>query len=340
LTCWNADGGRRYADIGRLAARNDGMSDYLIKRLIGALPVLFGVSIVIFFLMHIIPGDAAVAKLGPMATETAKAELRHALGLDQPFLVQYARWLGAAVSGDFGLSIATSLPVSALVMPKFGNTVILAAASLLLSLIIGFGIGVFAAARAGSAFDRAMMSITLVFGSIPPYWLGLVLVMAFALTLRWLPTTGMYDMIDPGGLPDLLRHLVLPAIATAAAPAAIITRMVRTSMVEILAQDYVRVARAKGIPRRVILWRHVLRNALPPIATITGLQLGYLLGGALFTEVVFAWPGLGYQLNSSIVARDVPVVQAAVLLIALIFVLVNLVVDMFNAVIDPRIRVS
>jgi len=316
------------------------MSDYVIKRLIGALPVLFGVSVVIFFLMHMIPGDITAALLGPMATETAKEQLRHALGLDQPLLVQYVKWLGTVLSGDFGKSIATSLPVSHLVLPKFGNTVILAAASLVLSLAIGFGVGVFAAAHAGSTFDRATMSITLVFGSIPPYWLGLVLVMIFALSLRWLPTTGMYDIIDPGGFRDLLRHLVLPAVATAAAPAAIITRMVRTSMVEILAQDYVRVARAKGIPRRVILWRHVLRNALPPIATITGLQLGYLLGGALFTEVVFAWPGLGYQLDSSIVARDVPVVQAAVMLIALIFVLVNLAVDMLNAVIDPRIRVS
>jgi peptide/nickel transport system permease protein len=316
------------------------MSDYLVKRLIGALPVLFGVSVVIFFLMHMIPGDITAALLGPMATEAARADLRHALGLDQPLLVQYVKWLSTVLSGDFGRSIATSLPVSHLVLPKFVNTVILAAASLLLSLVVGFGIGVFAAARAGSSFDRAMMSITLVFGSIPPYWLGLVLVMIFALSLRWLPATGMYDIIDPGGIRDLLRHLVLPAVATAAAPAAIITRMVRTSMVEILAQDYVRVARAKGIPRRIILWRHVLRNALPPIATITGLQLGYLLGGALFTEVVFAWPGLGYQLDSSIVARDVPVVQAAVMLIALIFVLVNLAVDMLNAVIDPRIRVS
>ena len=316
------------------------MSDYLIKRLIGALPVLFGVSVVIFFLMQMIPGDITAVLLGPMATEVAKAQLRHALGLDQPIFFQYVKWLGLVLSGDFGMSIATSLPVSHLVLPKFGNTVILATASLLLSLIVGFGIGAFAAARAGSTFDRATMSITLVFGSIPPYWLGLVLVMIFALTLRWLPTTGMYDVIDPGGVRDVLRHLVLPTIATAAAPAAIITRMVRTSMAEILAQDFVRVARAKGIPRRVILWRHVLRNALPPIATITGLQLGYLLGGAVFTEVVFAWPGLGYQLTSSIVARDFPVVQAAVLLIALIFVVVNLAVDMLNAVIDPRIRVS
>jgi peptide/nickel transport system permease protein len=316
------------------------MGEYLIKRLIGALPVLFGVSVVVFFLMYIIPGDVTNALLGPMATEQAREELRHALGLDQPVFVQYMKWLTTVLSGDFGMSIATSLPVSHLVLPKFLNTAILAAASLLLALLIGFGVGVFAAARAGSAFDRATMSITLVFGSIPPYWLGLILVMIFALSLRWLPATGMYDIIDGGGVVDVLRHLVLPAIATAAAPAAIITRMVRASMVEILSQDFVRVARAKGIPRQVILWRHVLRNALPPIATITGLQLGYLLGGALFTEVVFAWPGLGYQLDSSIVARDVPVVQAAVLLIALMFVLVNLAVDMLNALIDPRIRVS
>jgi peptide/nickel transport system permease protein len=322
-----------------LASRNDGMSDYLIKRLIGALPVLFGVSVVIFFLMQMIPGDITAVMLGPMATQVAREELRHALGLDQPILVQYVMADDGAV-GRFRHVDRHQRAGQPPVLPKFVNTVILAAASLLLSLVIGFGIGVFAAARAGSTFDRATMSITLVFGSIPPYWLGLMLVMIFALTLRWLPTTGMYDIIDPGGFRDLLRHLVLPAIATAAAPAAIITRMVRTSMVEILAQDYVRVARAKGIPRRIILWRHVLRNALPPIATITGLQLGYLLGGAVFTEVVFAWPGLGYQLTSSIVARDFPVVQAAVLLIALIFVLVNLAVDMLNAIIDPRIRVS
>ncbi len=164
--------------------------------------------------------------------------------------------------------------------------------------------------------------------------------MLFALRLRWLPATGMTGITSDGDLPDVLRHLVLPAIATAAAPAAIITRMVRASMIEVMNQDYIRVARAKGIPRRVILRRHVLRNALPPIATITGLQLGYLLGGALFTEVVFAWPGLGNQLYSSILARDIPVVQAAVLLIALMFVLVNLAVDILNAFLDPRIRIS
>jgi peptide/nickel transport system permease protein len=275
-----------------------------------------------------------------MATEKAKAVLRQALGLDQPLPVQYLKWLGTVLTGNFGTSIATSVPVSTLVFPRFVNTAILAVASLLLSLLIGYSAGIFSAARAQSVFDRSTMSATLIFGSIPPYWLALVLVMLFALRFRWLPATGMTGITSDGGVLDVLRHLVLPAIATAAAPAAIITRMVRASMIEVIGQDYIRVARAKGIPRGVILRRHVLRNALPPIATITGLQLGYLLGGALFTEVVFAWPGLGNQLYSSILARDIPVVQAAVLLIALMFVLVNLAVDILNAFLDPRIRIS
>jgi len=316
------------------------MKTYFAKRLIGAVPVLFGVSIVVFFLIHIIPGDITSALLGPMATERAKAVLRQALGLDQPLPVQYLKWLGTVLTGNFGTSIATSVPVSTLVFPRFVNTAILAVASLLLSLLIGYSAGIFSAARAQSVFDRSTMSATLIFGSIPPYWLALVLVMLFALRLRWLPATGMTGITSDGGVLDVLRHLVLPAIATAAAPAAIITRMVRASMIEVIGQDYIRVARAKGIPRGVILRRHVLRNALPPIATITGLQLGYLLGGALFTEVVFAWPGLGNQLYSSILARDIPVVQAAVLLIALMFVLVNLAVDILNAFLDPRIRIS
>jgi peptide/nickel transport system permease protein len=316
------------------------MKTYVVKRLIGAVPVLFGVSLVVFFLIHIIPGDITSTLLGPMATEKAKAVLRQALGLDQPLPAQYLKWLGTVFGGNLGTSIATSVPVSTLVFPRFINTAILAVASLLLSLLIGYSAGIFSAAHAQSVFDRSTISTTVIFGSIPPYWLALVLIMLFALRLRWLPATGMTGITSDGDILDVLRHLVLPAIATAAAPAAIITRMVRASMLEVINADYIRMARAKGIPRRVILRRHVLRNALPPIATITGLQLGYLLGGALFTEVVFAWPGLGNQLYSSILARDIPVVQAAVLLIALMFVLVNLAVDILNAFLDPRIRIS
>jgi len=313
---------------------------YVVFRLLAVLPVLFGVSLLIFLLMYLAPGDVTYTLLGRTATEEAREALRHTLGLDQPMPVQYAKWLGQVLQGDFGISLATNRQVVDLVAPRFLNTGILALSSLFLAECIGFFVGIFAAARAMSFFDRLSMSTTLVIGNTPPFWLALILVMLFALRFRLFPATGMVSMIDGGGLLDVLRHLVLPTIATAVAPAAIIVRMVRASMLEILNQDYIRVARAKGINRRVILWKHALRNALPPIATISGLQLGYLLGGALFTEVVFAWPGLGSLLYYSIIARDVPVIQAAVLLMAFGFVLVNLGIDILNAYLDPRVRVA
>lgn len=315
------------------------MAKQIITRLAAVIPILFGISVFAFFLMHFAPGDVTDALLGPMATGEAKEKLRRAMGLDRPLIVQYATWMGNILQGDFGVSVHTKRVVSEMVIPRFYNTVILAMASLLIALSIGFFVGMYAAAKSYSTFDRVSMSITLVVGSTPPYWLALLLVLWFALEFRWFPATGMVSITGDGGLRDIAHHLVLPAIATAAAPAAIITRMVRSSMLEVLNQGYIRVARAKGISRSVILWKHALRNALPPIATISGLQLGFLLGGALFTEVIFAWPGLGNQLYYSIVARDVPVVQAAILIIALAFVLVNLAIDIFNAYLDPRVRV-
>ncbi len=314
------------------------MVKQVLTRLAAIVPILFGISVFVFFMMHLAPGDVTDALLGPMATENAKAKLREAMGLDRPLIVQYASWMGSILQGDFGISVHTKRLVSEMVIPRFYNTVVLALASLALALTVGFFVGMFAASRSFSAFDRISMSTTLVIGSTPPYWLALLLVLAFALEVRWFPATGMTSITGDGGVVDIAHHLVLPAIATAAAPAAIITRMVRSSMLEVLNQNYIRVARAKGIPWRQILWHHALRNALPPIATISGLQLGFLLGGALFTEVVFAWPGLGNQLYYSIVARDVPVVQAAVLVIALAFVLVNLAIDILNAFLDPRTR--
>ena len=311
---------------------------YLTRRLIAVVPVLLGVSVVIFLLMHLAPGDVTTVLLGPQATETDRVALRHTLGLDQPLPVQYGKWLMRAARGDFGTSVATSLPVVALILPRFANTVVLAAAGLLLAIVAGYAAGFAAALRARSAFDRGLMTVTLVLGSTPPFWLGLVLVLYFALRLHWLPVSGMIDMAGNGGALDVLRHLVLPAVTTAVAPAAIIARMVRASVLDALGRPHVRVARAKGVPRGQLLRRHVVLNALPPVMTITGLQLGYLLGGALFSEVVFAWPGLGSLLYDSITARDVPVVQAATLLIALAFVLVNILVDVVNVLLDPRLK--
>lgn len=314
------------------------MTIYVIQRLVGLVPVLFGISVVIFLTMKLIPGDVARALLGPMATDQSLAQLRHALGLDEAIYVQYAKWLWRALQGDLGLSPIVHKPVIDILLPKFGNTLILAGASFLLAVVGGVAVGVLAASRRQGLVDRAVMGASLVVGNMPPFWLGLVLIAFFAINLRWLPSLGMYSARGPGGLEDLLAHLVLPAIATAAAPGAIIARMTRASVLEILGQDYIKVARSKGLSDRAVLAAHALRVAWPAILTISGLQLGYLLGGAVFTEEVFGWPGLGKQLVSSVIARDVQVVQGAALFIALSFVLVNLVVDLLNLYLDPRSR--
>jgi peptide/nickel transport system permease protein len=225
-----------------------------------------------------------------------------------------------------------------LLLPKFGNTLILAGASFFLAVVGGVAVGVLAAARQQTLLDRAAMGAALIVGNMPPFWLALVMIVVFAIDLRWLPSLGMYSARGPGGLGDLLAHLAMPAVATAAAPGAIIARMTRASVLEILGQDYIKVARSKGLSERAVLAVHALRVAWPPIMTIAGLQLGYLLGGAVFTEEVFGWPGLGRQLVTSVIARDVQVVQGAALFIALSFVMVNLVVDLLNLRLDPRSR--
>lgn len=316
------------------------MRSFLLRRLAALVPVLVGVSVVIFLLMHLAPGDVTTTLLGPQATEADRVVLRRTLGLDQPVPVQYARWVARVSEGDFGTSVATSLPVATLIVPRFLNTALLATASLALAVVIGYGAGLLAALRPRSVLDRVLTGVTMLLGSTPPFWLGLVLVLFFALRLRWLPVSGMTDMAGEGGGLDVARHLVLPTVTTALGPAAIITRLVRSSVLEAMGRPHVRVARAKGLGRGALLRRHVILNALPPIMTITGLQLGYLLGGALFSEVVFAWPGLGSLLYDSITARDTPVVQAATLLIALLFVVVNILVDLVNAALDPRLRES
>jgi peptide/nickel transport system permease protein len=314
------------------------MTGFLLRRLLAVLPVIVGVSFLVFLLVQLAPGDAATVLLGPQATEAAKADLRQALGLDQPLPVQYLAWARHMLSGDFGASIATQISVTSLVGPRFVNTLILTLSSLFLAILIGYSVGLFAALRAHSLFDRLSMAVALLAGSAPPFWLGLILVLLFAIRLRWLPVSGMQDMAGPGGFLDLLRHLALPAVTTALGPAAIIARIVRSTIIEALGRPHVRVARAKGLSRGALLRRHVILNALPQVVTITGLQLGYLLGGALLTEVVFAWPGLGSLLYDSITARDLPVIQATALVVAISFVIVNIAVDLINAALDPRLR--
>ena len=239
------------------------MGAFVTRRILGVLPVVIGVSVVIFLLIQLAPGDAATVLLGPQASEAARQDLRHTLGLDQSWPVQYFHWLFRTASGDLGVSVATQLPVLTLVLPRFINTLILTFGSLLLAVVIGYTVGLFAALRAHSAFDRVSMAVALLAGSAPPFWLGLILVLLFAIELRWLPVSGMQDMAGSGGALDVMRHLVLPAITTALGPAAIIARIVRSSVIEALGQPHVRVARAKGLARATLIRRHVILNALP-----------------------------------------------------------------------------
>jgi peptide/nickel transport system permease protein len=313
---------------------------YIVRRLLHAVPVLLGVSVVVFLTMKLVPGDQAEALLGPQATPEGVAQVRRVLGLDRPLYVQYARWAWLAAHGDFGYSWNLGRPAIDVLMPKILNSMILGLTSFLLAVALGVAGGVTAAGRPYSWIDRASVGVGVVVGNAPPFWLGLVLIFVFAVLLGAVPSGGIHDLRNPGGLGDLLRHLALPALTTAAAPGAIILRQVRASIIDTRQQDFVKVAYAKGLLRRVVFWRHVFRAALPPVITISGLQLGYLMGGAIFSEVVFAWPGLGLQLYLAVTARDLAVVQGAVLFIAIAFVLINTIVDVLVTIANPRLRTT
>ncbi len=311
---------------------------YVARRLLGAIPVLIGVSAVVFLAMQLVPGDIAKALLGPLATPETVAEFRHYLGLDRPIPEQYASWLWRALHGDLGRSFSSNMPVSELLGDRLRNSAILLAGSLAIAVPLGIGVGLISAIRRDSKFDRAAMGTTLIAANIPTFVFGLGLVILFAVQWRLFPVQGMYDLRGEGGQFDLLKHLALPALTTAIPPAAIIARMVRSSMLETMNQEYITAARANGLPERTVTMTYALRKALPPIVTITGLQVGFLLGGAVFTEYIFAWPGVGDALYKGIMARDISVVQGTVLVIAVWFVLINLLVDVINLTLDPRAR--
>jgi peptide/nickel transport system permease protein len=288
--------------------------------------------------LHLSPGDPVEIMLGAQATQEDRARLRADLGLDQPLHVQYVRWLGHVVRGDLGRSLWMKRPVLAEVLLRFKATLILTGTALLLSTTLGIALGVASATRPNSLLDRISAMASLFGASMPSFWLGIVLMVVFALQLGWLPASGMSAPHGGGGLGDLLAHLLLPAVTLAAASVTIIARLTRATMLETLGQDYIRTARAKGVVERAVVLRHGLGNALIPIVTVVGVQAGYLLGGAVLTETVFAWPGVGTLMVQGILARDVPLVQGCVLVVALTFVLVNLAVDLLYAWFDPRIR--
>ena len=314
------------------------MRRYVVRRLLLLVPVLVGVSIIIFMVLHLSPGDPAEIMLGSQATQADLERLRAELGLTEPLYVQYVHWLGLVVRGDLGRSIWMKRPVLAEVLGRFKATLVLTGAGLLLSTVVGLAFGIASAVRPNSLLDRASAVASLFGASMPVFWLGIVLMVVFALWLGWLPASGMYAPYGGGDLRDLLAHLALPAFTLAAASVTIIARLTRSTMLETLGQDYIRTARAKGVVERAVVLRHGLKNALIPIVTVVGVQAGYLLGGAVLTETVFAWPGVGTLMVQGILARDFPLVQGCVLVVALSFVIINLIVDLLYAWLDPRIH--
>jgi peptide/nickel transport system permease protein len=311
---------------------------FLARRVAYSLVVLFGVLIVVFALVQLVPGDPVRIALGTRYTPEAYDALRTASGLDRPIFQQFFSYVGSAVTGDLGVSFRNGDPVAGILVDRLPATVSLAAFGIVIALLIALPAGIWSALHEGRVSD-AIVRVTSQFGvSIPDFWMGILLIALFSTTLGWLPTSGYRPLLeDPGGW---LSHLVLPGLTVGLVAAAILTRYVRSAVLEVAAMGYVRTARSKGLPPQVVTLRHTVRNALVPILTITGIQLATILGGVIVVEVVFAWPGLGRLVYNSVAARDYPVIQGAVLLIAVLFLVINLIVDVLYAVVDPRIRLS
>ncbi len=326
------------------------MTSFIARRLLLLVPTAFGIVVLTFGLLLLIPGDPAAVLLGENATPETIANLRRSLGLDDPWYVRLWNYFAALLSGDMGTSIFQGQPVAEIIVGRLGATFELAVFALLLSVIIGMTLGVLAAMNQGSLIDSAAMLFAQLGISMPIYWLGLLLMLAFAVILGWLPAIGRGEPLhealwaalngQPQVLLDSLSHLILPSLALAANAAAIISRLVRTSMLEVLREDFVRTAYAKGLRRPRVVIRHALRNALLPVISVIGLRFGALLGGAVLVESIFAWPGLGQLTITAISQRDLPLIQGIVLTFAMMFAVVNLVVDLLYAAVDPRVRLG
>lgn len=306
------------------------MSSYILRRLVLLVPVLLGVAIIVFGMVRLLPGDPAVAMAGVHATPEYISQVRADLGLDKPMPIQFGIFMQRLFRGDLGISTRTNRPAAMEIWPRFLNTLALTFISLIIATILGIAVGVISSTRPYSIYDQLTMVFSLFGVAAPVFWLGLILMLIFSVRLGWLPSSGM-------GTP---QHFVLPALTLAAHSTALIARMTRSSMLEVLNMDYITTAKSKGLTEKVVVVKHALRNALIPIVTILGLRFGLLLGGAVLTETVFSWPGVGRLMVDSILARDYPVVQGSVLLLALLFVLINLFVDILYAFLDPQIQYS
>lgn len=314
------------------------MQAYVLKRLVAVVPVLFGLSIIVFLVMALIPGDTATAILGSYATPENVERINRDLGLDKPLVQQYAIWIGNVLQGDFGRSFALNRPVLDEVLERFQATLVLAGVSLVLCSVIGLFAGVISAVRQFGWADRIITFFVLAGISTPSFWLGLLLIYLFAVHWRILPASGMYAVYGGGDLKDLLLHLILPAATLAVVAAGVIARLTRGAMLEVLRQDYVRTARAKGLPERRVIYAHAFRAALVSVVPAIGIQAGFVLGGAVYVETVFQWPGIGAMLVKAISTRDILLVQGGVLVVAASYVLFNLLADVVQSMLDPRIR--
>ncbi len=311
---------------------------YIFKRILQTIPVLLGVSVIVFLTMALIPGDPAEALLGAYATPENVARISAQLGLDKSLPERYLIWLGNVLQGDFARSYSLDRPVLDVVLERLGPTLLLAGTSLVLATAAGLLAGAFAAVKQYGWQDRVVTLLVIIGISTPPFWLGLVLILVFAVMLGWFPVSGMFAIYGGGGILDVAHHLVLPALALASVVAGILGRLMRTYMLEVLRQDHVRTARAMGLPERRVIYRHAFRSALVAMVPVIAMQIGFLLGGAVYIETVFQWPGIGRMLVTAVSSRDVLLVQGGVLLVAACYVMLNLAADVFQQALDPRIR--
>lgn len=314
------------------------MGAYIVKRLISAVPVLLGITIIVFLIMAMIPGDPATAILGSYATPENVEKLNRDLGLDKPLVSRYFIWLGNMLTGDFGRSFSLNRPVLDEILERFQATLILAGVSFVLASVLGILAGVVSAARQYGLADKLITFVVLIGISVPSFFLGMMMILVFAVNLRLLPVSGMYAIYGGGDFVDLMKHLIMPALALAVVATGVIARLARSAMLEVLRQDYIRTARAKGVEERRVIMGHALRAAMVSIIPVLGIQAGFVLSGSVYIEMVFQWPGVGRMLVDAILTRDIILVQGGVVFVAACYVFFNIVVDVAQSVLDPRIK--
>ncbi|MFD1039368.1 ABC transporter permease [Virgibacillus byunsanensis] len=312
------------------------MKGFLLRRILQLIPTLFIVAVIVFFITRMLPGNPAAVMLGPQASAEDIAAYSDKLGLNDPLYLQFFDYLINLISFDFGNSLTYNQPIVDLILERFPNTIILAVSALIIAVIIGVPAGIIAARKQNTIVDYSVTTLSLIGVSMPIFWLGVMLVLYFSVNLGWLPATGMGSLED--GFGDFVSHLILPSLALATIPTAQFARIIRSSMLETISQDYIKTARSKGLKESIVIYKHAFKNALTPLITVMGLQFSMLLGGAVLTETIFSWPGMGLLIIDAIEKRDFIVVQSTVIFVAVIYVVINLIVDILYKVVNPKVN--